>query len=130
MRKLSKLIDTWWLVWGPVFFIGVFLLVVFADPAKSHSWYDEQCCHDDDCREIDGTILEALPDGRYVLPKGMVIQTSRGPHRLDEALVIADGKIKNSLDGNYHLCADFISPGFGSETNFYVYCLYVPALGV
>lgn len=83
-----------------VLFILALLFGVSA--AWAHSWYDGDCCHDNDCAPV--TAVEYLPDGSWKVTTkhGTAVFPANHPRRL-------------SQDGKTHACF----------TPVKLYCLYV-----
>jgi hypothetical protein len=76
------------------------IAVLFVSTAKAHSWYDQQCCSDNDCKP-DDRVKEV--QGGYLLPDGVLI-----PY--------GDKRLRASLNDQFHWCHN------GAIT----YCLYIP----
>lgn len=78
--------------------VGLALLIVFflARPAKSHSWYDPDCCSDRDCEPV-STISFVASDPNSV--PVMVVTTSFGTKP-----VTPQTKIRESKDSRMHAC--------------------------
>ena len=69
--------------------------------ANPHSWYDHECCSDNDCHPYDGTVVE--DNGGYRLQDGRFIAYS-------------DSRVRVSPDNGFHLC----------EIGASIICLYAP----
>ena len=68
--------------------------------------YPYQCCSDRDCQPVHGTEVTEGPDGYVIKGTG-------------EVLPYSDPRLKDSPDGEFHLCA---APGKRSAA----ICLFVP----
>ena len=80
-------------------------------PSSAHmaptGWaYPYQCCSDRDCQPVHGTEVTEGPDGYVIKGTG-------------EVLPYSDPRLKDSPDGEFHLCA---APGKRSAA----ICLFVP----
>ena len=72
--------------------------------ARGHSFYDRECCSDNDCAPMhESETPKPLPGGDWLLTTGEVVERA---------------KVKWSPDGRYHLCR---LPGLPV-----IFCLYVP----
>lgn len=78
--------------------------------ASAHSWYDHDCCSDNDCKEIPASDVKTLPGFYEVTFTGRVFQV---PYD--------DPRIRKSKDLGYHACE------YPKEE---LRCLYVPDGGV
>lgn len=54
-----------WLVCALIFF----LIMLIPVPAKSHSWYDQDCCHDKDCSPIISVKPSSDPNQSLIVTK-------------------------------------------------------------
>ena len=86
------------------------LALAWVQVAMAHSWYDHDCCSDNDCKPIEAEDVKTLPDGYEVTFAGRVFQV---PYD--------DPRIKRSKDLGYHACE------YPKEE---LRCLYVPDGGV
>lgn len=91
------------------------LLAVFTAPAAAHSWYDGNCCNEQDCRQTTLGEVERRADGWFVVPTNQLIP-------------FADSRIRRSLDPLIHICLrkswkDEKEAGAGE---YVVRCLYLP----
>lgn len=77
-------------------------LIGAATEAKSHEWYEWECCSDEDCAPYDEVNVRVTPTG-YRLHDGVVL----GFH---------DKRVRPSRDWRYHRC------DLGGQLQ----CLYVP----
>lgn len=100
-----------------LFFI---VFIVVSAPAHSHSWYDKECCNDQDCDEVTNTVE---------LPNGDLEVTTR----FGVALVPKKFPRKPSQDNKEHAC---MIPSYGadgwemqqepSKYKHFIICYYVP----
>jgi len=86
------------------------LALALVQVAMAHSWYDYDCCSDNDCKEIEASAVKALPDFYEVTFAGRVFQV---PYN--------DPRIRKAKDLGYHACE------YPKEE---LRCLYVPGGGV
>jgi len=71
------------------------------------SWYDFDCCNDEDCRPAsDGEVVETT-DGWLYTPTGRVVKEG-------------DNAYRDSKDEQFHVCTNFTG---------WLRCLYVPPMG-
>lgn len=84
-------------------------------PAHAHSWYSYECCSGNDCMPIDAPAR--VKGGWHVkgIYKGLLVDEIVG----DDAATV-----RQSQDGNFHICVKFLSATTGG-----VRCLYVPEFG-
>ena len=82
----------------------VLIVLLWAMPAKSHSWYPAICCGGQDCREI--TDVEEVKGGYMVMHKWFR----------------AYGQVLPSPDGNFHACT-FHALG---DTDEKLRCFFAP----
>lgn len=70
--------------------VGVVILLSFmlAMNAIAHGWYPHECCHDNDCSEIDSTR----------------VRSERGGYVIDGRFHVQQRDVRTSPDGNYHAC--------------------------
>ena len=80
---------------------------VLAHKAPSGWAYPLQCCHDRDCRPVEGKAISESPDG-YVI------------ERTGEVLGYTDSRVKDSPDGDYHWCS------VAGNDDGSTICLFVP----
>lgn len=86
------------------------LALLSVQAASAHSWYDHDCCSDNDCKPISAADVKTLPNGYEVTFAGRVFQV---PYD--------DPRIRSSRDMDYHACE------YPREE---LRCLYVPPGGV
>jgi len=91
-RELRKDPLGWSLLGGIAFVIVLGL----AQPARSHSWYDADCCSDQDCEPVNTVSFVA---GDEVSVPVMVVTTSLGTKPLTPAT-----RIRESRDSRMHAC--------------------------
>jgi hypothetical protein len=77
-------------------FLAVGFLLSFALPAKSHSWYDPDCCSDADCEPVQS--VQFVASDEKSLPV-MIVTTSLGTKPLTSRT-----KIRQSKDSRMHGC--------------------------
>ena len=90
--------------------LGLGLLLV--GPAKAHSWYSWECCHDQDCAPIALSETPKEEKGGFTLIDGRHI-----PYK----------DLKPSPDGQWHLCEQKHEP---EPRNRKILCVYAPIGGV
>lgn len=82
-------------------------LLILTGPAAAHSFYDVECCHDQDCAPMpEADEPTALPGGDF---------------RLRDGRVVSKAKVRWSPDNRFHLC---------QSATGHVFCLYVRVGGV
>mgnify|MGYP001544802007 CR=1 FL=1 len=88
------------------------LAVTLSIPAKAHSWYDQECCNDQDCAPAK-QVTEVHNGWKVIDSKGAEHFVPRygGP------------RIKPSRDEKYHICVNEDEIGYP-----YVLCLYIPSM--
>ena len=85
------------------------LIVVFlSSPAYAHSWYDPDCCSDNDCEPVSSVSFVASSPGSVPV---MVVTTSFGTKP-----VTSKTKLRESKDSRMHACI------YQGE----LICLYMP----
>ena len=89
-------------------FLAIGFLMSFALPAKSHSWYDPDCCSGADCEPVQS--VQFVASDEKALP-AMIITTSLGTKPLTPRT-----KVRQSKDSRMHGCI------FMGE----LICLYMP----
>jgi hypothetical protein len=72
------------------------VLVALPPPARSHSWYDPDCCSDRDCEPVGAVTFVASDPNSVPI---MVVTTSFGTKP-----VTPRTKIRESKDGRMHAC--------------------------
>lgn len=95
-----------------VFTAAALALLLSAASAKAHSspsgWaYPYQCCHDRDCRPIEGGQITEGPNGYVIENTGEVVG-------------YMDSRVRNSPDGEYHWCS------IEGSNKTSTICLFVP----
>jgi hypothetical protein len=97
-------------------------LLALAVPAYPHSWYDMECCHDQDCAPA--THIDKLTIGVLIITNkyGTYVINPNGNH-----------KVKESKDHQYHVCArpwHQYEQGEAQEagTPYKILCVYVPPM--
>jgi hypothetical protein len=76
--------------------LALIIVVALARPAKSHSWYDADCCSDRDCEPV-SAVAYVASDPKSV--PVMVVTTSFGTKP-----VTPRTKIRESKDSRMHAC--------------------------
>ncbi len=76
--------------------------VVLATPAKAHSWYEQACCSDNDCKPVSSEEVVELKEGVKVRRWGI--------------LSYSDPRLRWSHDGRMHIC----------ESPTKLHCVYRP----
>ncbi|MBX9588216.1 MAG: hypothetical protein K2X43_02855 [Hyphomonadaceae bacterium] len=94
--------------WCVIVALALVVVVVLARPARSHSWYDPDCCSDRDCEPVSAITFVASDPGAVPV---MVVTTSFGTKP-----VTSNTKIRESKDSRMHAC---IYQGV-------LLCLYLP----
>lgn len=85
----------------------VFACLLAASPALGHSWYDRDCCSDNDCEPIPSdVVVRQMEDGDYAV----------GPQRVPKE------NVRQSHDSDWHWCRPMVPPGQPKM----IKCLYVP----
>lgn len=88
MKKLFYVI--WGIGMAAIFFFAVWSLVSL-DIAEAHSWYDGECCSEEDCRQT--TLGEVVrQDG------GWYVTITK------DTLPFTDVRLRRSLDPLIHIC--------------------------
>ena len=85
---------------GRIILAAFFVLLVITT-ARSHSWYDPECCSDSDCRPVHSS---------------EVIETETGWKHLPSGKEFRKDQVKPSKDRHFHIC---VSP-HGTP-----YCIYI-----
>jgi hypothetical protein len=88
------------------------VLLLATTPVHAHSWYDGQCCKEQDCRQTELHEVERRENGWFV--------TSTL-----ELIPFDDKRIRRSLDALIHVC---LEPKYFSGQQ--VRCLYIPEMPV
>jgi len=97
-----------------VLFVCVLFIYFVAVGAKSHEWYDKECCSDNDCAPVEEIKFSTDEQGNDVV----AVRTKHG---------FAEGQLKHisirpSKDDEYHACIITYHAAF-------IRCLYAPAGG-
>lgn len=86
-------------------FLPLILLSIWcawATESFAHSWYDADCCSEQDCYEVPDEDVVEIEDGKWKhLPTGAVFERR---------------KVRPSKDGHFHVC---IHPKLGPQ------CIYI-----
>lgn len=82
--------------WCVVFALALLVVVTLSRPARSHSWYDPDCCSDRDCEPVSGVSFVASDPTSLPV---MVVTTSFGTKP-----VTPQTKIRESKDNRMHAC--------------------------
>jgi len=70
--------------------VASLVIVGLIGPALAHSWYDWDCCHDQDCRPIAMEEVEEIDHGQW--------------RHIASNTVIEKVNVRPSRDGQFHLC--------------------------
>jgi hypothetical protein len=99
--------------------VWLFIFVLLTGPAKSHEWYDDYCCDEQDCEPV------PLGSVRWT-PQGWEVKLDKGDHRMVDGpmtVIVPEGakdglqeRVRASQDRRFHACI------YGG----YLRCLYVP----
>lgn len=81
--------------------VGAFMLV--------HSWYDHDCCSDQDCKPVPATDVVEIEGGWKYLPTGAIFRDTPEKKR-----------IRPSQDRNFHVCI-----GRSEWDKNFPYCIYI-----
>jgi hypothetical protein len=82
--------------WCVILLLALLILLTLARPARSHSWYDADCCSDRDCEPVSGVSFVASDPTSVPI---MVVTTSFGTKP-----VTPQTKIRESKDNKMHAC--------------------------
>lgn len=82
--------------------VGLLVAILTAYPARSHSWYEWQCCHEQDCKPLAEPPVKVK--GGYRTPDGRFFPMS---------------VLRESRDNRWHACVR------GGKSQ----CLYAPLAG-
>lgn len=97
--------------------LAVILLLSLPSLALAHSWYDWECCHNNDCAPVRAETVRAGKGG-------YTVTLQPGEHPLVKAAplsgFVAYPEARHSQDGRYHVC---VVAGA-------IKCLYTPPGGV
>jgi len=85
--------------------IAIFIIGAVLNLAWAHSWYDHECCSDNDCRPVSSED---------------VVETETGWKHLPTGTVFTREMVKPSRDGNFHVCIGNRSWDLGRP-----YCIYI-----
>jgi hypothetical protein len=85
--------------------IGTAVCVLYVAGAFAHSWYDWQCCSDQDC---------------YPVPVQDVIETDKGWKHLPTGTEFTKEQVKPSKDHRFHVCIGNKAHDMGRP-----YCIYI-----
>lgn len=73
-----------------IFIASVLLLILLGSfSVLAHEWYDSECCHEKDCREVESAELVFTPSG-YKIGQWFFPWD--------------DGRIRRSKDNKFHIC--------------------------
>jgi hypothetical protein len=76
--------------------LALLMVAALPGPARSHSWYDPDCCSDHDCEPVSAVSFVASDPKSVPI---MVVTTSLGTKP-----VTPSTKIRQSKDGRMHAC--------------------------
>jgi len=82
--------------WCIIALLAPTIVVAFTRTARSHSWYDADCCSDRDCEPVSAVSFVASDSASVPI---MVVTTSFGTKP-----VTPQTKIRESKDGRMHAC--------------------------
>ena len=85
-------------------------LLLAPSSAGAHSWYERDCCDEQDCRPSPAGEVTVVPGGYEYRFEGT------GPV---EFFPIGHPRVRNSLDNQFHACPQKYNPS-------HTHCLYVP----
>ena len=111
------------------------LCIALAGPAAAHSWYEPSCCSSRDCMPVPAGTVTWTKEGWHVTLEQHEHVFATGP--IDEVIPHDDPRIRQSLDGNAHVCLSAPVTGFGSFGGYSIahsrcgdlLCVYVPDMG-
>lgn len=99
--------------------VGLLVAIAFIHPAKSHSFYDPECCSGKDCAPV--TLMQKHPEGDIMTSEhGTVLVRPN-----------SEFKRKVSPDGGFHVCMRRSYPFKMKNDGSYemeVICVYYPQL--
>lgn len=100
-------------VW--LFFFMCLIWIALAVRGHAHSWYDYECCSDEDCKPVPHESIEEKPNGdvTYTMPDGYKCHFSAS-------------QIRDGQDTEWHACiieASHAGPNYGRSCR----CIYRPA---
>jgi hypothetical protein len=70
------------------------LIAIGASKAKAHSWYDWECCHEQDCKPVDQEEVEEIGGGKWLH------KPTKQPFE----------SVRPSKDGRFHACILYGKP--------------------
>jgi hypothetical protein len=85
-------------------------------PARAHSWYPKECCHDGDCAPVDSITRFVPAAGGQAL---LIVTSKHGT-----ALVPEDFPVRESGDGRMHVC--MVRSDTDPFSDIGVVCLFAP----
>lgn len=102
-----------------------------AAPAHSHEWYSQRsdpsfnngCCGGSDCKEFDGSLIEAEEGGYRIRLTVAQAQEVNANTQLPVDALVPWRRIQDSQDGNFHLCIFLSDRSWPREG---VICLFAP----
>jgi hypothetical protein len=106
---------------------GLFVWLLLASPAKSHSWYDTACCNEQDCRVIDASSGTYDAANKIYYWKSDLSGKTHAFHEDNISFVDGKPKVRISRDAQYHGCERNTADRPGSSESWVGYCLYLPA---
>lgn len=106
---------------------GLFAWLMFATPAKAHSWYDAACCNEQDCRVIDPSSVTYDAANKIYYWKSDLSGKTHAFHEDNISSVDGKPKVRISRDGENHGCERNTADRPGSAESWVGYCLYLAA---
>ncbi len=102
--------------------VGISIALLLSYSALSHSWYDNDCCHDQDCAPVIQPI-ETDKDGNQKMT------TKHGTVTITPSFK----QNRDSRDNQIHVCMRDVSKydefNFTGQSQFVPICVYYPAAG-
>jgi len=94
--------------------------LTLSGPAEAHSWYDTECCNENDCKPVK---LLSIKNGVYSW------RSWRKPQHV-LSIHIDDKRVRPALDGGFHACeAPWADTSKQTPSPVRVHCVYIGAGG-
>src|SRR6056297_2481035 len=103
LERLYHDLCRYWRIWALTL-----CLIVAASIAAAHSWYDPECCSDQDCAPIPASAVERLDDGTY----RVTLWPGQHPMVEGRGFIAKARTVRTSRDGEFHAC---VFPHEGGE---------------
>lgn len=104
--------------------LGAAIVFLSPTPARAHSWYDSDCCSEDDCRELDPSEVKSDGKDGWIWTSKRSGMVWKFPAKAGESK-----RLRTRMDEHFHGCEAPLLDDRNSRAEWISYCFYEKSMG-